>query len=119
MFGIQCNNKLYKENRYIGIRDTNLPYLIYEGNLDYLKNIHPFNTKDEALSYLTRIINREGIDICELTTSQIVDLTLVNNNTSYQIIEFEIDDNKLKVIERHKLPQFSRKSSSDSKEQDG
>lgn len=110
MFAIQPSNRLYKDNRYIGVRkDSDLPYIIYEGNADFPQDIHDFGTKDAALEYLTKIMNRDGIDVFKLTTSQVVDLSLVDNADKYYIIEYEIIENKLKVINSYLQSQFTRK----------
>ena len=110
MFAIQPSNRLYKDKRYVGIRkDTGLPYLIYEGNPDYPKDIYGFATKQEALVYLNKIIYREDINVSELTTSQIVDLTLVNDADKFYVVDYEIADNTMCVHTTELQDEFTRK----------
>lgn len=109
MFAIQPINKFYTNKRYVGIRaNSNLPYPVYDGNPDCPKDIHGFETKESALDYLTKFVNREGIDVVKLSISEIVDISLINNSNQFQIIEYEIEDNKLKVLNTYPQPQFTR-----------
>lgn len=90
-------------------KDTNLPYPVYDGNENCPEDIFGFETLESALEYLTHFINRDNIDLYSLTTSQVVDLSLLNNANEFQIIEYEIEDNHLKVINTYPQPQFTRK----------
>lgn len=109
MFAIQPVNKLYKTKRYVGINsETNIPYLVYEGNDDYPEAIHDFGTLKAALDYLTKFINRENFDINALSPSQVVDVVLVNNANQFNIVEYTIDEGELKISNTHKQPQFNR-----------
>lgn len=110
MFAIQPINRFYKNVRYVGIRkETNLPYLVYEGNPDCPRDIHDFGTLESAIEYLTKFINRENINVSELSTSQMVDIALVNNSNKFDIIEYHIEDDKIKVINTYPQSQFNRK----------
>lgn len=110
MFAIQPINRFYSTKRYVGVRpDSNLPYLVYESNSDYPNSIHGFTTYNDALSYLTKIVNREDLDVCNLTTSQTIDLVLVDNANKFDIIEFEIAEGQLKILNTYPQTQFSRK----------
>lgn len=110
MFAIRPTNRFYKINRYVGIRsDTNLPYLVYEGNSDFPGSIHDFGTLEAAKLYLKKIVEHIDIDVTELSTSQMVDLALVNNANKFDIIEYTIVDNKLCITATHPQPQYNRK----------
>lgn len=110
MFAIQPTNRLYPSNKYIGVRpDSNLPYPVYEGSANFPKEIYDFKTKEAALAYLAKILDREGIDLGTLITSQIVDLMLISNADKFYIIEYEIVDDKIKVLNSYLQPQFTRK----------
>ena len=109
MFAIQPINKFYTNKRYIGVRsDTNLPYPVYEGNPDFPASIHGFETKEAALDYLTKFINREGIDVLKLSISQIVDISIINNSNQFTIIEYSISEGKFNIINTFPQPQFTR-----------
>lgn len=109
MFVIQPINRLYKENKYVGIRESGLPYPIYETSKGYPSAIHDFESKEAAESFLIKFVNHENIDISELSASQMVDIALVNNANKFQILKCKIENNKLVVEETYQLPQFSRK----------
>lgn len=109
MFAIQPINKYYQNNRYVGLRkDTNLPYLVYEGNPDFPNDVYGFNTAHEALTYLEKFISHEGLDIENITTAQVIDLALVNNANKFQIIEYDINDGKFTILNTYPQPQFNR-----------
>jgi len=109
MFAIHPINKFYTNKRYVGIRkDTQLPYPVYEGNPDFPASIHGFETKEEALKYLTKFINREGIDVLKLSISEMVDISIINNSNQFNIIEYSIDDGKLNIINTFPQSQFTR-----------
>jgi len=109
MFAIECINKFYKYHRYVGLRDTNLPYLVYEGNSDCPKDIHDFQTKENAEKYLANFISRENIDVMKLGISEMVDIALVNNSNKFSILEYSIDNDKLVVVNEYPQDQFTRK----------
>lgn len=109
MFAIESICKTQKSRKFFGLRETNLPYPVYDGSANYPKDIFGFTNYDEALAYLTKFINREGIDIMQLSTSQVVDLMLANNATKFQIVEYVIENDKINIIKEYPLPQFTRK----------
>ena len=109
MFAIQPINKFYSTVKYVGIHsDTKLPYIVYATNPNCPKDVHGFKTLEEAVDYLTKFINRENIDISSLTTSQIVDISLVNNANQFDIVEYEVVEGKMKIISSHTQKQFNR-----------
>lgn len=110
MFAIQPINRLYKDKRYIGLReDKIIPYLIYEGNSDYPNDIYGFANKEDALTYLTCFVDRTEINKMKLTTSQIVDIALVNNCVGFQIVEYEIQEGNMIILNILPQPQFNKK----------
>lgn len=109
MFAIQPINKFYNTKKYLAINsETNIPYIIYEGGPNYPEGIKGFETPKDAVDYLTKFINREGIDVMSLTISQMVDISLVNNANQFDIVEYEIQEGKMKVIATHTQTQFNR-----------
>lgn len=110
MFAIQPTNRFYKEHRYVGVRsDTELPYLIYETSQGFPNDIHDFETLEAAKLYLKKIVEHIDIDVTKLSTSQMVDLALVNNANKFDIIQYTIEDNKLCITATYPQPQYSRK----------
>ena len=109
MFAIQPINKFYTTVKYVGINnDTKVPFVVYADNPNCPKDVYDFGTFEAALDYLTKFIHRENIDVSELTTSQIVDVSLVNNANQFDIVEYEIEDGKMKILSAHTQTQFSR-----------
>ena len=109
MFAIQPINKFYKEIKYLGVRkDTGLPYPVYGSDPDCYKKIKDFETKESAIEFLTKFISRDNIDVTNLSISQIVDISLVNNANQFQIIEYEIENNSIKVTNTYPQSQFTR-----------
>lgn len=109
MFAIQAINKFYKELKYFGVRkDTGLPYPVYGSDPDSYKKIHSFETKEAAIEYLTKFISRENIDVSNLSVSQVVDISLVNNANQFQIIEYQLEKTSIKVVSTYPQPQFTR-----------
>ena len=98
MFAIQCTNKLYSYNRYVGLKDSGKPQIVYEGSNKYPKAIKGFDTKESAEKFLIKILTREGMDLESLSVSDVVDLCLIANSTEFKIIECNIQDNKLEII---------------------
>ena len=109
MYAIQCINRLYKGTKYVGLRDTGLPYPVFDGNTDCPKDIHDFGTKEAAEAFLAKFLKRENIDLSQLSTSEVVDIALVNNANKFQIIKYHIDNDNVVVDEKYELPQFNRK----------
>ena len=109
MFAIQAINRFYKINRYFGVRDNGLPFLVYEGNSDYPKAIHRFKTQESAERYLTEFIQRKNIDMTKISLSERIDIILCNNSNKFQIVEFNVDNDKMVISNTYKLPQFDRK----------
>ncbi len=111
MFAIQPINKFYSTVKYVGIHsDTKLPYIVYATNPNCPKDVYYFGTLEAAVDYLNKFINRENIDINNLTTSQTIDIYLVNNANQFDIVEYEIVDDKMKIISIHTQQQFNRDS---------
>lgn len=109
MFIIQSINKFYNTRRFVGIRsESNLPYVVYAGNPDYPSAIHDFESVENAVDWLTKFIHRENIDVTVLSTSQVIDLSLVNNANQFQILECNIVDSELEIVNTFPQPQFDR-----------
>lgn len=109
MFAIQCINKFYKYSRYIGLHDSGLPFLVYEGNSNFPHSVHDFASKENAADYLAKFISRENIDVSKISISEMVDISLVNNSNKFTIIEYSIDNNKLVVVKEYPQDQYTRK----------
>ena len=103
MFAIQCINKLYSYNRYVGLKDSGKPQIVYEGSDNYLEAIRSFEDKKSAEEFLIKILTREGMNLESLSVSDVVDLCLIGNSTEFKIIEYNIQDNKLEILNSYLL----------------
>ena len=111
MFAIQPINKFYSTVKYVGINnETKVPFVVYANNPNCPKDVYGFETLKDAVDYLTKFIHRENVDINHLTTSQLVDVSLVNNANQFDIVEYEVVDSKMKIISTHTQTQFNRDS---------
>jgi len=109
MFIIQPINKFYNNRRFVGIHsDTNLPYIVYDGNPDCPSAIHDFESVENAVDWLTNFIQRKDIDTISLSISQVVDLSLVNNANQFVVHECDIVDGELKITTSYPQTQFDR-----------
>ena len=108
MFAIQCTNKLYSYNRYVGLKASGKPQIVYEGSGNYPDAIKGFEDKKSAENFLTKIIIREGIDFEPTNTSDIIDFALITDSTEFRIIEYKIQDNKLEIIDSYQFIPESR-----------
>lgn len=103
MFAIQCINRLYKYNRYVGLKSSGNPQIIYESSNNFPKAIKGFKEKEAAEKFLTKIITREGVDLNSLSIADIIDYTLITDSTEFRIIEYKIQDNKLEIIDSYQF----------------
>ena len=103
MFAIQCTNKLYSYNRYVGLKASGKPQIVYEGSSNYPDAIHGFEDKKSAEEFLNKIIARKGVDFNSVSSADIVDLALITNSTEFRIIEFEIQDKELKILKSYQF----------------
>lgn len=101
MFAIQCINRLYKYNRYVGLKSSGKPQIVYEGSSKFPNAIRGFDTNKSAEDFLTKIIAREGVEFEPTNTADIIDLALITNSTEYKIIKCEILDNKLEILDSY------------------
>jgi len=97
-FMIQCTNKLYSYKRFVGLKASGNPQIVYEGSDNYLKAIHGFEDKKSAEEFLVKIITREGVDLESISPADIIDYALITNSTEFRIVEYSIQDDKLEVI---------------------
>ena len=102
-FMIQCTNKLYSYKRYVGLKASGNPQIVYEGSDNYLEAIHGFEDKKSAEEFLIKIITREGVDLESISPSDIIDYTLISDSTEFRIIEYKIQDNKLEIIDSYQF----------------
>ena len=98
MFAIQCTNKLYSYKRFVGLKASGKPQIVYEGSSNYPEAIHGFEDKKSAEEFLIKIITREGVDINTISSADIVDYALITNSTEFRIIEYNIQDDKLEIL---------------------
>ena len=111
MFAIQPINKFYSTVKYVGINnETKVPFVVYANNPNCPKDVYDFGTLESAVDYLTKFIHRENVDVNHLTTSQLVDVSLVNNANQFDIVEYEVVEGKMKIISIHTQTQFNRDS---------
>lgn len=109
MFVIQPVNKFYNNRKFVGVHsDTNLPYIVYEGNKDFPADVYDFKSLENAINWLSEFIHRDNIDVLKLSTSELVDISLVNNANQFLILECEIEDNKLNIVNNYPQKQFDR-----------
>ena len=108
MFAIQPINKFYTTRKFIGISKDNLPYPVYEGNDNCPSEIHDFTSLENAVDYLTKFLNRENINVLNLSISQTLDIALVNDANDFNIIEYEVDEGHIKVLNTYPQTQFAR-----------
>ena len=98
MFMIQCTNKLYSYKRFVGLKACGKPQIVYEGSDNYLKAIHGFKDKKSAEEFLIKIITREGVDLETISPADVIDYALISSSTEFRIVEYNIQDDKLEVI---------------------
>ena len=98
MFAIQCTNKLYSYNRYVGLKASGKPQIVYEGSSKFPAAIKEFDTNKSAEKFLIKLLTREGVDFEPTSTADIIDFALITNSTEFKIIECNIQDNKLEII---------------------
>lgn len=103
MFAIQCTNKLYSYNRYVGLKASGKPQIVYEGSSKFPNAIKGFDTNKSAEDFLTKIITREGVDFEPINTADIIDFALITDSTEFRIIEYKIQDNKLEIIDSYRF----------------
>jgi len=101
MFAIQCTNRLYKYNRYVGLKSSGKPQIIYEGSSNYPDGIKGFREKESAEKFLIKILTREDVDLNSTSVSDIIDYALISDSTEFRIIEYKIQDNELKVLKSY------------------
>lgn len=98
MFAIQCTNGRYKYNRYVGLKSSGKPQIVYESSDNFPKAIKGFKEKESAEKFLTKIINREDVDYETISPGDIIDYTLISDSTTFKIIEYKIRDDKLVIL---------------------
>lgn len=98
MFAIQCNNRLYKYNRYVGLKSNGNPQIVYDSSSNFPNAIKGFREKESAEKFLVKILNREDVDLYSLRPSDVVDYALISDSTEFKIIEYKIQANELKVL---------------------
>jgi hypothetical protein len=103
VFAIQCTNRLYNYNRYVGLKSSGNPQIIYEGSNSYPEAIKGFREKESAEKFLTKIITREGVDLNSISPGDIIDYTLISDSTEFKIIEYRIQDNKLEILNSYRF----------------
>lgn len=103
MFAIQCTNRLYKYNRYVGLKSSGKPQIVYEGSNSYPEAIKGFEDKKSAEKFLTKIITREGVDLNSISPGDIIDYTLISDSTEFKIINYKIQDGKLEILDSYKF----------------
>ena len=103
MFAIQCINRLYKYYRYIGLKSSGNPQIVYEGSNNFPDAIKGFREKESAEKFLTKIITREDVDIYSISPADIVDYALITDSTEFRIIEYRIRNGNLEILNSYKF----------------
>ena len=103
MYAIQCINRLYKYNRYVGLKACGKPQIVYESSNGFPDVIKGFREKKSAEDFLIKIITRKDIDYKSMKPSDIVDYALITNSTEFKIIKYKIQDNKLEILDSYRF----------------
>ena len=103
MFAIQCKNRLYNYNRYVGLKSSGNPQIVYESSSNFPKAIKGFREKEAAEKFLTKIITREGVDIYAISARDIVDYALISDSTEFRIVEYKIQNEKFEIIDSYQF----------------
>lgn len=98
MFAIQCTNRLYKYKRYVGLKSSGKPQIVYESSNNFPDAIKGFREKESAEKFLTKIITREDVDIYSLSPADVVDYALITDSTEFRIIEYKIQNGNLEIL---------------------
>ncbi len=98
MFAIQCTNRLYKYNRYVGLKTSGKPQIVYESSSNFPDAIKGFREKESAEKFLTKIITREDVDIYSLSPADVVDYALITDSTEFKIIEYKIQNGNFEIL---------------------
>lgn len=98
MFAIQCANKLYNYKRYVGLKSSGKPQIVYEGSDNYPKAIKGFKDKESAEKFLMKILTREDVDYSSISPIDIVDYALITNSTEFKIVEYKIQNSDMKIL---------------------
>ena len=103
MFAIQCNNRLYNYNRYVGLKSSGNPQIVYESSNNFPKAIKGFREKEAAEKFITKIITREGVDLNSVSVADIVDYALISDSTEFRIVEYKIRNDKFEIIDSYQF----------------
>lgn len=103
MFAIQCTNKLYSYKRYIGLKSSGKPQIVYEGSSNYPDAIKSFENKESAEEFLIKILNRKGEDFEPATPADVIDFTLIAISTEFKVIEYKIQGNELEILKSYPI----------------
>lgn len=103
MFAIQCVNRLYNYHRYVGLKSSGNPQIVYEGSSNFPDAIKGFREKESAEKFLTKIITREDVDIYSISSADIVDYALITDSTEFRIIEYRIRNGNLEILNSYQF----------------
>lgn len=117
MYAIQCRNRLYRYNRYVGLKSCGKPQIVYESSNGFPNVIKGFKEKKSAEDFLIKILTREDVDYKSIKPSDIVDYALITDSTEFKIIKYKIQDDKLEILDSYlfKPPEFLQNKTSTDK----
>jgi hypothetical protein len=103
VFAIQCINRSYNYNRYVGLKSSGKPQIVYESSNGFPNVIKGFKEKKSAEDFLVKILTREGVDYKTINPHDIVDYALISDSTEFKIIKYKIQDDKLEILDSYQF----------------